>query len=62
MVNITDGEILIAEVSIKINCTCKAYTTKGHDSVSALNDFSMAFMMFITSILSLLFFRREENI
>jgi len=52
----------IAEVSIKTNCTCKAYTTKSHDSVSALNGFSMAFIMFITSILSLLLFRREENI
>jgi len=52
----------IAEVSIKTDCTCKAYTTKGHDSVSAFNSFSMAFIMFITSILSLLFFRREENI
>jgi len=52
----------IAEVSIKTDCTCKAYTTKGHDSVSAFNSFSIAFIMFITSILSLLFFRREENI
>jgi len=49
----------IAEVAIKTDCTCNTYESSSHDSVSAFNSWSIVLLMFITSLASLLFFRRD---
>ena len=51
----------VAQVSITSNCYCEPYKVSASDSVSALGYMGMFFIMILTSLFSLLLFRREQN-